>query len=71
MTHRHSPAFVGFQLPDQQSSEGEYPPGPPRPTGLPGRRIFVSEGGVERRQIPEAAAPARPGHSDSQATWER
>jgi hypothetical protein len=37
----------------------------------PGRRTFVSDGGLERQLIPEAAAPARPGYSDSQAKWRR
>ena len=38
----------------------------------PGRRVFVSDGGVDRQLIPEVAAPARfPGYSDSQATWLR
>jgi len=42
---------------------------PPRDWYTPGRRIFVSDGGLERQLIPEVAAPARSGYSDSQATW--
>ena len=37
----------------------------------PGRRIFVSAGGLERQLIPDAGAPARPGYSDSHARWRR
>jgi Tol biopolymer transport system component len=41
-------------------------------SGAPGRRVFITDGGVERQLIPEVAAPARfPGYSDSQATWLR
>jgi Tol biopolymer transport system component len=35
----------------------------------PGQRIFISDGGLERQLIPEAAAPARSSYSDRQATW--
>jgi Tol biopolymer transport system component len=37
----------------------------------PGRRVFVSDGARERQLIPDLPAPARPGYSDSQATWRR
>jgi len=37
----------------------------------PSRRIFVSNGGIEQQLIPEAASPAHPTYSDSQATWRR
>lgn len=37
----------------------------------PGRRIFVTDGSREQQLIPDAAAPAQPGYSDSQATWRR
>jgi Tol biopolymer transport system component len=37
----------------------------------PGQRIFISEGGLERQLIPEAAAPALSSYSDRQATWRR
>ena len=37
----------------------------------PGQRIFISDGGLERQLIPEAAAPARSSYSDRQATWRR
>jgi Tol biopolymer transport system component len=37
----------------------------------PRRRIFISDGGLERQLIVEAAAPSRPDYSDSQATWRR
>jgi len=37
----------------------------------PNRRVFVSDGGVERQLIPEVTAPARSGYSDGQATWRR
>jgi dipeptidyl aminopeptidase/acylaminoacyl peptidase len=44
----------------------------PSPDGnAPGRRILVSDGGLERQLIPEAGAPARSGYSDSQASWRR
>lgn len=38
---------------------------------VPGQRIFISTGGVERQVIPEVMAPARSGYSDRQATWRR
>jgi Tol biopolymer transport system component len=37
----------------------------------PGQRSFISDGGLERQLIPEAAAPARSNYSDRQATWRR
>ena len=37
----------------------------------PGQRIFISDGGLERQLIPEAAAPASSSYSDRQATWRR
>ena len=37
----------------------------------PGRRIFISDGGLERQLIPEAGAAARPGYSDSHVRWRR
>jgi len=37
----------------------------------PGQRIFISDGGLERQLIPEAAAPARSSYSDRQASWRR
>jgi Tol biopolymer transport system component len=37
----------------------------------PGQRIFISDGGLERQLIPEAAAPARSSYRDRQATWRR
>jgi Tol biopolymer transport system component len=36
-----------------------------------GRRIFISEGGVERQLIPEATAPLRAAYHDMDVVWRR
>lgn len=44
---------------------------PSRDWYVPGQRIFISDSGVERQLIPDAAAPTRSNYSDRHPAWRR